>query len=140
MQKKIMFVVKSILMGLMALVIITTPQIIAEVWGFMGKDLGYMWAVNMVIAMILALVMFNITKNKMPRWITWRITALVFVIAIVLCESIIWHPAEIGTLISTKITARDIGFVAVGIVACTVVRFFFDGASSEQFDDQEADQ
>ena len=42
MQKKIMFVVKSILMGLMALVIITTPQIIAEVWGFMGKDLGYM--------------------------------------------------------------------------------------------------
>lgn len=132
MRQIIRFVAKSILLALVALVIITIPQIIAEIWGFMSKDIGYMWVINMAVATVSALVMFNISKNKLPVGVTWVITGITFVIIIVLCESIIWHPAEIGALVANKITMRDIGFAILGMAVCTVVYIFFDGTSSEQ--------
>lgn len=126
------FVAKSIMLSLVALVIFTVPQIIVEVWGFLSQDIGYMWAINMAVAIVIALAVFNMSKNKLPRWVTWVITGITFVIIIVLCESIIWHPAEIGALVASKITMRDVGFVILGMAACTVVYIFFDGTTQQE--------
>jgi len=101
-----------------AICVITLPQIISEVWGYMSKDVGYVWVINMLIAIVVAMIIANVTQFK--DGIRIALAIVTFVIVAIACECIIWHPSEISALISSKVTVKEAMWAVLGLVVSIV--------------------
>ncbi len=117
------FVLRTILVVLAALLVVKIPQIIVACCGFMIKsDMGYMWVINIAVAFVVAQIV--------PRFIEagsekayYAIMVCTFAVVTILCESAIWHPSEIGTILIHGISFDKVIYIGVGILASSVTFF-----------------
>lgn len=124
-KKFVMFVIKTVLIVFAALLIAKVPQIFVANCGYMvNSDMGYVWVINFAIAFLVAwFVSQRLYYAEVAKGYQYAITICVFIIVTVLCESAIWHPLEIGTIIAQGITLERMACVGVGILASAITSF-----------------
>lgn len=110
------FLVKIILVILICGAIAQTRLLAKAIWEFcVTTDKGYMWVINMAIAMAVAIVIWNKQRTlKIP----FRIIVCAFVFIVILCvsEIVLWHASEIWTLISAEISEEKVEAVLAMII------------------------
>lgn len=139
MRNTLKFVAKVIIISLVFLVVVTVPQILVEVWGYLKSDIGYMWTINMAIAIIVSISVFAVLKHQRVRgWLIWTLAILTMLIVVVVCECLIWHPNEIGSLIAAKASLEKVKYTSLGIGFATGVYWFEN--RRDPYDPEETDQ
>lgn len=95
---------------------------IRKVYNFcMSTDKGYMWLINVIIAIIISKLIAKLkvlAKMKDSKILT-VISCLTFIVSIIAAEILIWHPAEIKSMLGIKIDS--IKDLATGIISATIV-------------------
>lgn len=117
------FVIKTILIVFVALLAVKVPQIFVANCGYMiTSDMGYVWVINFVIAFVVA---WLVPKRIIDAdsGIYYVISTITFIVVAVLCESVIWHPREIGAIIAQGITLERVVCVGIGILASAATSF-----------------
>lgn len=124
-KKFLWFVFKTVLIVFVALLAAKVPQIIVANCGFMvNSDMGYVWVINFVIAFVVTwIVQKRIIDAGISFGAYYAISAITFIVVTVLCESLIWHPREIGTIIVKGITLERVICVVLGILASVATSF-----------------
>jgi len=117
-----MFVLRTILVVLAALLVVKIPQIIIACCGFMIKsDMGYMWVINIAIAFVVAQIIPRFIE--VGEKIYYIVMVCTFAVVTILCESAIWHPSEIGTILIHGVSLEKVVYIGVGILASSVTFF-----------------
>lgn len=119
------FVIKTVFIVFAALLAVKVPEIFVANFGYMIKsDMGYVWVINFVIAFVVAwIIPKKIIDAESSRGIYYVITVGTFIVVTILCESVIWHPREIGTIIARGITLERVICVGIGILASAATSF-----------------
>jgi len=117
------FVLRTAIVVLAALLAVKVPQIIVANCGYMVKsDMGYMWVINFAVA-------FAVTWFVSRRFVEaggekdrlyYAITVGTFIVVTIFCESAIWHPIEVGTILTHGISIEKIAYVGIGIISSSV--------------------
>lgn len=123
-MKTMKFVAKVVVLALVVAILIAIPQIVTAIWTYMSTDAGYMWVVNMTIAIVIAIIVFWIFSTRWPAWATWTLSVIIFLVTVMVCEALIWHPADIGEIIATKITVTKVVYVLLGIAFSAIIYRF----------------
>lgn len=116
--KTVMFVVLAAVFAGIFLIVATVPQMVVEVWRYMGIDLGYKWVVNMTMGFLAAIgVNFICKKANWGRVSTIVLAIAVMLVVIVAFECVVWHPKEFGEMITSKLSPTKIFYMLLGIAA-----------------------
>lgn len=108
-SKVIMFVVLAAVFAGIFMIVATVPQMIVEVWKYMGIDLGYKWVINMAMGFLAAIGVNVICKKAgWGKVATIVLAIVVMIVVIVTFECVIWHPKEFGGMIASKMSPQKL--------------------------------
>lgn len=120
-SKVVMFVVLAAVFAGIFMVVATVPQMVVEVWKYMGIDLGYKWVINMSVGFLAAIGVNVICKKaNWGRAATIVLAIVVMLVVIVAFECVVWHPKEFGGMIVSKLSPTKIIYMLLGIAASSL--------------------
>lgn len=113
----IKFVCTAILIAVLMVTISQTKVMATSLWDYWTKtDKGYMWTLNIIIAVIVGSWMFGRRKGKTIA----ALKLLVMFCVAIISECLLWHHSDIWGIIVSQMTMNNLILAGGGIVAATI--------------------
>lgn len=116
-KKTLRFVVVAIMIAAIFAMGANMKDVMVEIWKYIIEiDKGYMWIINIAIGAVVAILVSQI-DSKLAK----VISVILFVVAVLVSECLLWHRSEIGaTLIEGIIKKETLINTGIGVLASTI--------------------